>query len=54
MGVVLYFLNFNLFAFSMPLRATVRDVARVVHYAFPGLVIAWLYMHLLLRFFGSG
>lgn len=54
MGVVLYFINFNLFAFAMPLMATVRDVSMVVHYALFGLVTAWTYKRLSLRFSGSG
>lgn len=49
MGVVLYFLNFNLFAFAMPLMATVRDVSMLVHYAIFGLVTAWVYKRLSLR-----
>lgn len=50
LGVVLYFLNFNLFSFAMPLLATVRDLSMLVHYMIFGLTTAWLYKRLALRF----
>lgn len=46
LGVLLYFINFHVFALAMPVLEAARDAFMIVNYAAFGTAAAWLYTRL--------